>query len=224
MSKLCSNYYSSNGTWVCPAGVTTVYVLAHGGGAGGSGARNATGDTANAGDATTPFLVALTVVPNTTYTITIGTGGTGGVPRTTATQNGGTGVNTTFGSLYTFTGATLSSNTVLSSGPNGTRVVGRLAVKQYQSTATIQCTSGFVNYAQTQATSVSSYNGGRGGTPGYAGSVPGAGGAGNASGTGSNAVAGSGFGFGGAGAGAGSTGGGTGGAGGPGQMWIIWVE
>lgn len=65
--------FSSSGSWVCPAGVTSVLILA---------GRSSTSGNTNTGNV--PLLA--TVVPNTTYTVTIGAGNTSNA--------------STFGSIY----------------------------------------------------------------------------------------------------------------------------
>ena len=222
MSKLASKYFSSSGTWTAPAGVTKVLVLAHGGGAGGNGGRNATGDQSLLSASTTPYLVELTVTPNTTYTITIGTGGTGGVARTTSTATAGAGGDTTFGALWTFRGGFPDSGYYGSTaGPSGQTIdIGHLSGRSYYE---YKLFSGFVNGLSTLGTSSGSYTGGQAGPPGYYGSVGGTGGNGNSSGTGGTGGNATGFGAAG-GAGGNGTTGGAGGSGAPGQMWVMWVE
>ena len=56
MARLAVAYFNSNGTWVCPAGVTNVWLIGQGGGAGGSGGRQGTLDIAIAGPATTTYM------------------------------------------------------------------------------------------------------------------------------------------------------------------------
>lgn len=219
MAKICSAYFSASGSWLCPAGVTRVFVLAQGGGAGGSGGRNATFYTANCGMGTTPYMRACNVVPNTTYTITIGAGGNGGAPVTSATQNGLAGGNTTFGALLTFTGAPASSTTktntimgaVSTAGASGTGVGDN------------KRSSGYVVSDAGALTLVSNYAAGYVGAPGYAGSAGGTRGSASAT-TGGNGGNATGFGAGGGSGGSGATSGGSGGNGSGGQLWVIWVE
>jgi len=226
MAKLCTANFTSNSTWTAPAGVTKVLLIGHGGGAGGSGGRNTTGWGALGGNGTVPYMVEIDVVPNTTYTITIGTGGAGGVAQSgTGIKNGGAGGDTIFGSLYTFYGApnawTASTNkayVVLSPGNIYTTGTGNLAFEK--------CTasSGYIN-TTTASNDVGSYLGGGAGAPGWlAGAGGGTGGNGNNSGTGGAGGTGSGRGAGGGGGGAGSTAGGAGGNGFAGQLQIAWIE
>lgn len=89
--------FTSNGSWVCPAGVTRVFVYGCGGGGGGQ-----SGPIGIGGGASVPHLVALTVAPTTSYAITIGGGGTGGTGG--AGASGSNGGDTSFGTLYKFPG------------------------------------------------------------------------------------------------------------------------
>ena len=70
MAKLVYKYFSSNSSWVAPAGVTRVWVMAHGGGMGGPGGSNQAFDSTFCASSTSPYMVVSTVVPNTSYTIT----------------------------------------------------------------------------------------------------------------------------------------------------------
>ena len=104
MAKMTKITFNSSGSWTCPAGVTQVIVLAMGGGSGGvagiaPGISN-TGGMGGMGGGLQPAV--LTVVPNTTYTITIGAGGNGGVVQPASFPDpGGTGGDTSFGALMT---------------------------------------------------------------------------------------------------------------------------
>lgn len=222
MSMLTYKYFSSNGTWTAPAGVTKVWVLAHGGGAGGNGGQNTTGNASILSAGTSPYLVQLNVTPNTTYSITIGTGGTGGGPRTNSTANAGLGGNTTFGALYTWYGGYRDAGYFgETSGPVGQQI--DIGMTSGRNLYTWGVTSGFVTSATTLGTSSGSYTGGQKGPPGYFGSSGGAGGNGNNAGAGTTGGNATGFGAAGGAGGNGVTGG-SGGSGAPGQMWVIWVE
>lgn len=95
--------FTASGSWVAPAGVYSVKALAVGGGGGGGSSRNNTGSQAayggggGGGGVLDQFYP---VVPGTTYTVTIGTGGAGA--NTSAAGSNGT--DTTFGSLFTAPG------------------------------------------------------------------------------------------------------------------------
>ena len=68
--------FTTSGTWVCPRGVNSISIEAWGGGAGGASTpntNNANGGGGGGGAYAKRNLVP--VVPGTTYTITVGTGG-----------------------------------------------------------------------------------------------------------------------------------------------------
>ena len=97
-SQLKMQTFNANGSWVCPPGVQVAWLLMCGAGGGGSGASNAypaLGSNGGAGGQI--FNAPIGVVPGTSYTITLGAGGTGGAYNT----KGNNGGNTTFGSLAT---------------------------------------------------------------------------------------------------------------------------
>src|SRR4051812_11321429 len=86
--------FTATGSWTVPAGVTSVTVKCWGGGGGGGG--TAVNPSAGGGGAGGAFATStLTVVPNTTYTITVGAAGSAG---SNSGGNGGTGGNSWFGS------------------------------------------------------------------------------------------------------------------------------
>jgi hypothetical protein len=97
-----SQLFASSGTWVCPFGVNTVWLSGAGGGGGGGGASNVSNAAAGGGGGGASVIGAqVTVVPGTSYTVTIGAGGAGG--NNTGT-NGATGGATSFGALATYSG------------------------------------------------------------------------------------------------------------------------
>lgn len=118
-----SQTFTSSGTFTVPAGVTTIKVEAWGGGAGGSTGYGGGGGGAFAGSN------ALTVIPGTTYTVTVGNGGAalnnGGNSSfgTLIIANGGGNVNGTSGNL----GGTVAKSTgaVRYAGGNGANGTGR---------------------------------------------------------------------------------------------------
>jgi len=65
--------YTASGTWVCPAGVTSVTVQCWGGG-GGGGSRSVNGGAGGGGGGAFAS-GTIAVVPGTTYPVTVGTGG-----------------------------------------------------------------------------------------------------------------------------------------------------
>lgn len=79
--------FLSSGTWVCPAGISIVYLTIVGGGGGGGGGATQTGGGGGGGAAVVnvPFLVT----PGNSYTVTVGAGGTSGNDTGTGGNNGG---------------------------------------------------------------------------------------------------------------------------------------
>ncbi len=104
-------------TWVCPEGITNVELLivAAGGGGQGSATNNYGGDGGSGGQG---IKRRIAVVPGTTYTLVIGTGGAGG---TAGGGNGGNGENSSMSgsgfSTITMTGGVGSASS--GSGANG---------------------------------------------------------------------------------------------------------
>jgi hypothetical protein len=95
--------FTASGTWTAPAGVTSAQViLVGGGGGGGGGSQNVAGGGGAGGQV---IVRNLTVVPGTTYNITIGAGGQGGQGAITSaadvvnTLPGGNGSATIFGNI-----------------------------------------------------------------------------------------------------------------------------
>jgi hypothetical protein len=96
--------FTSTGTWTAPSTCNSVDVFLVGGGGGGGSVKTSasavnfvTGGAAGGG---ATVRKTISVTPGTTYTITIGAGGTGG----TVSGNAGKGGDTTFGSLLTASG------------------------------------------------------------------------------------------------------------------------
>ena len=116
------NTYTSSTTWVCPPLVTSIKVECWGaGGAGGGATIRRTGGGGGGGGA---YGVnnTVSVVPGTTYTITVGTGGIG------STGNGASGGTSIFGSLVSafggVGGASPASAGSASAGSGGSGGVG----------------------------------------------------------------------------------------------------
>ena len=102
-SQVREQLFASSGSWVAPAGVTRVQVIVIGGGGGGGGARSSGGGGPNAGGAGGFGGVAIgnyAVTPGSTYTVTVGAGGTGGA----IDNNGTSGGTSSFGALLSATG------------------------------------------------------------------------------------------------------------------------
>lgn len=70
-------YFTTSGTWTCPAGVTNVLVIASGGGGGGS-LSGGSGDGGSGGGGAIQVTGCVSVMPGTSYSVTIGAGGIGG--------------------------------------------------------------------------------------------------------------------------------------------------
>lgn len=126
-ARLYKKLFTSNGTWVCPAGIRYVILTGCGGGGGGGAGASVNGGSgasgqylpyfACGGGGGQPALTSTQVVevfPGSTYTITIGQGGAGGIAIQVPTdiEGGGTsygrvgnaGTSTVFGSIF-FKGA-----------------------------------------------------------------------------------------------------------------------
>lgn len=128
-----SRVFTSSGSWTCPENVTTVYLSGCGGGGGGGGGGGApdantktssSGGGGGAGIATIKQTV--TVVPGNVYTITIGSGGSGGNGGASAGNGsyGTGGGSTSFGSLLTLNGGGRGSYGMAATGSSGTPVGG----------------------------------------------------------------------------------------------------
>lgn len=71
--------FTEDGEWKCPPGITKVYVSMCGGGGGGASVYRAEGGAGGGGGGAQAYMkYAVSVVPHTTYNITIGTGGEAG--------------------------------------------------------------------------------------------------------------------------------------------------
>jgi len=79
--------YPSSTTWVCPTGITSVFIYCFGGGGGAGTNFGRSGGQGGYAEGT------YTVVPGTTYTITIGAGGSAGTPAGSAGGETWFGVN-----------------------------------------------------------------------------------------------------------------------------------
>lgn len=183
--------YTSPGTysWVCPADVFYVCVVAVGGGGGGLFTSNG---GAGGGGGGLGWLNNYSVTPGTSYTVVVGSEGTG-----VTSYTAGTGGDSYFVSTGTVAGF---------GGLGATSTVGGSGGSFYPSTQGGQGGTGGSRVA-------AGYSGGGGGAGGYSGNG-GAGGTGTSANTGNNGYDGSGGGAGGGGGGdasfAGAGGGGTG--------------
>ena len=233
--------FTSSTSWTAPAGVTKIFAIGYGGGGpggpGGTGTGTSTGFSGGGGGGAQLLNNFATVVPNISYTITIG----------------GSGGATTFGSAINFCGAqgALGQFNCNAGGSNSSQIpsyppwnFGPFSGGNYGPTwvsigqgntvrpyttptdviSTNYTTSIYGTSYGTSGTNSGNYNGGAGGAggPGGAGAN---GGNGNASGpgsAGSSAAANSGAGGGGGGTGNGT--GGSGGSGGSGKLTIMWWD
>jgi hypothetical protein len=204
MAKLVKKVFTSSGSWTAPAGITEVILVGFGGGGGG-------GTNQQGGGGSIQCQSYVSVVPGTTYTITIGAGG--GV--------GGDGGSTTFGSLSTFIGASGSglggihgSFSLNCAGLKGQSSVASGGSGSYSSGVLENGTINWLGYSGGVGGVYPTGGGGGGGGPNGAGGNGGA-----ASTNGSSAAANSG-----AGGGGGGGSGAVGGSGGSGMLTIIYVD
>lgn len=91
--------FTTNGTFVVPAGVTTVWVSMSGGGGGGGGSSTY-GGGGGGGGAAAFASYPLTVTPLSSHSVTIGNGGNGGAGGNSGTS----GIASSFGTLLTTNG------------------------------------------------------------------------------------------------------------------------
>jgi hypothetical protein len=192
-----------NNTWICPAGINTIKVEAWGGGGGGGGTSLGGFGGGGAGGS---YVINenVTVVPATSYNVTVGAGGA-------QSGNGGAygnnGINTTFGS----TTPVIANGGI---GGSGTTATGQLGAGGTNSGG-----SGGTIAIGLPGASGASGSGGAGGSG--AGAMGGAGGASKTSA--GNGIAGNAPGGGGGGAYGSSTGSNKGAEGGNGQIIITSV-
>lgn len=109
--------YTTSGTWTCPQGVTSIQVEAIGGGSGGRTASNTKGFVGGGGGGGAYAKRAtVTVVPGTTYTVTVGAGGAANAAGGTTTATfGATTITAAGGSL-----GAASATGIVSGGAGGT--------------------------------------------------------------------------------------------------------
>jgi hypothetical protein len=122
--------YTSNGTFTVPTGVTqiTVECWGAGGGGAGSGTNNA---THRGGGGGAYAASVLSVIPGSTFTVIVGTGGVGGVA---ANGTGGTGSPSTFGVGPLVRAAGGSGGLAISAGAGGAggTVAGSIGDTRYR--------------------------------------------------------------------------------------------
>lgn len=95
--------FTASGTWTAPAGVTSAQaILVGGGGGGGGGSQNVAGGGGGGGQV---VVRNIDVTPGTTYQVTVGAGGQGGLGAQTSASDvtsilpGGNGTPTSFGAV-----------------------------------------------------------------------------------------------------------------------------
>lgn len=223
MQRWVSKTFTSNGTWVAPAGVCVAFLNACGGG----GAGDASGVGSNIGSGLRSYggnpgfvsTVSVQIVPNTSYSITVGAGGGADFAD---------GYSTTFGSLATFRGGTGSRNDNAAVSTNAAaRSIGYRAAYLNHWTAT-GATDPQQQFASrgSQGSDSGGWLGGVGGGAAFGPGATGANGNGsNLDATGGTAAANSGSG----GGGAGQRGNiiavySAGGLGGSGKLTVFWLE
>lgn len=104
--------YTANGTWVCPAGVTSITVECWGAG-GGGGQRNTNNTTGGGGGGGAYAASILPVIPGNSYTIAVGAGGNGAA---SGTKNGG---NSSFAASVIALGGAGATNNSTTAGNGG---------------------------------------------------------------------------------------------------------
>lgn len=154
-------YFTSSGTWTCPANVYFVQIVAAGGGGGGGGGGGWNG--AGGGGASLQQTSFVSVTPNTVYDVIIGSGGAGG---TSSTHNLAAITPTTNGSHGNPTELKLSSNVLFSA------IGGGGGIRGFNDTAYMIGGNNWATYAPT--------------TSNYNFPSPAAGAGGNADNTGTN--------------------------------------
>lgn len=119
---LGSNLFTTSGTWLCPAGVTSVYAECWGAGGGAGNTGNAEGGGGGGAYAA----ARINVTSGTNYTVTVGAGGTQGNPGGNSSFASGANVSATGGAAGLSNGsggtggtAAASTGTVRFSGGNG---------------------------------------------------------------------------------------------------------
>jgi hypothetical protein len=187
--------FTSSGSWTAPAGITTVFCRLWAGGAGGGGSSSTTAASGGGGGGGYADNI-LTVVPGTSYTITIGAGGAGGTGSSGGTNGGSSSFSTLLAASGGVGGGGASGSSAGNGGSGGNGTSG-----------TVTMPGGQGNAGQTNT----AVYGGRGGDSGGGGGA----GGGQQGGTGAPAATSG-------GGGGGGTVNGTGGLGAGGYLAIYW--
>ena len=122
--RTSSQFFTSNGTLTVPAGITTVWVTAcgggGGGGGGGSGGQFNGGNGGAGGSGMCVISYPITVVSGTNYSVTVGAGGANGSGGAEGNGvNGNNGGNSLFGNILVGTGGGAGTG-----GPGGANSTG----------------------------------------------------------------------------------------------------
>lgn len=113
--------FTVTGSWVAPAGVTSVTVDAWAAGGGGANGSSGGADSGGGGGGAFSEQTAITVVPGNSYTVTVGVGGIGGVVFGVAATPGGDSWFSTTGTVIAKGG---NSSSIGGSGGGGGAATG----------------------------------------------------------------------------------------------------
>jgi hypothetical protein len=229
---------TSSTNWICPAGITLVWVTLVGSGSGGGAGQTATRGGPGGGGGEALLQYPVTVVPGTTYAIGLSYGGVGGALSGVA---GGAGTDSTFGSLLTARGgvAPVTTSGAAGGGSLGGAAQGTANTAGNNASFGVQRSGGGGGASADTTAATASKTGGNSGFAG-GGAIGSSGGAGNYAGAGGGASYGIGgkgangganagtsapaYGGGGGGGGGASAGSfGAGGDGGSGYCMIEWI-
>jgi hypothetical protein len=191
-----SNTFTTSGSFVVPAGVTSISAVAVGGGGGGAGGSDPTNGGGGGGASALAYVNNIAVTPGETLTVVVGSGGTAGAGSNVGTSGGLSSIARSATILLQANGGTQGNALIINANNNG------------GAGGTVVTGSG--GAGGVGGSGNSSGGGGGGGAGGYSGT----GGAGSAGSTSGNPTGSTGSGGGGGGgAGSNNRGGGGGGVG-----------
>lgn len=187
-ASLNQQVFGASGTFTVPTGVTSVMVAAYGGGGGGSGGTLISGSPAAASQGTRGgrgglvFAIVSGLTPGANISVTVGSGGNGGVGTNSGTrQSGVAGGTTSFGSFITCNGGAAGTNS--GDGAAGSVTLSGATRTFFDQVSGVVGGTGQIQSFTSSCCPVAYYGGGGGGGEGAGGG--GGGGAG-----GNNSVAG----------------------------------
>lgn len=231
-------YFTGDGYWTCPAGVTNIVIIGAGGGGGGAAGADQHYYGGAGGGGSIQQVQFASVIPNTVYSVTIGAGGFGGIGSTTLTSSSfgsdGYATSLTAGGINYFYsvgagggGSVSNSDNSFSGLPFSNAMLGWNTVLLPGSGGNSLIDGSLQSATQNW---VGGYTGGIIGSNGYPGAGGGAGpqgnggngGDGDIGSNGTSAIANTGAGGGGGGDNSMAGSGGSGGNGGSGYMYIIF--